>query len=346
MTHKKETNCSALVRSPAFLPDTAYIPYGKGKTRFLVLAFSCLALLTGSVAGGEPQQANSLRCNAAEKSPSCRTLRTMARVYMAYGEYTKAQPLAERALTLAKRNGEDDSELAMCLIDLATLYKNQNKLFDAEKMCKLGLELQKKALYENHPYVAYTFRTLGAIYQEQGKYGQAGSALDEAMTIMLDSHTENDKALVPFWVDIAGLLVEKRDFKEAESYYQRAMTLINSSYGPDHLYTANVLGSVARLYTLQGRYDEAEELIDRTVATQEKIYGPDNHLIAGSWLTKARVCLAKGNYVSSEKLIEKALSSVRKTGNTAIFTKLEQRVEEIRASSQTTSGPVAKAIDS
>jgi tetratricopeptide (TPR) repeat protein len=103
-----------------------------------------------------------------------------------------------------------------------------------------------------------------------------------------------------------------------------------------------VLGSVARLYTLQGRYDEAEKLIDRAVATQEKIYGPDNHLIAGSWLTKARVCQAKDNYVRSEKLIEKALSAVRKTGNTAIYTKLEQRAEEIRASNQTTSGPVAK----
>ncbi len=334
MTYNNQANCTAFVRSPQ--DALRRIPYGKVKTRFLVLAFSCLGLLIGSVAAGEPQQAR--------KSPSCKTLRAMARVYMAYGEYTKAQPLAERALTLAQKNCESDSELAMCLIDLATLYKNQNKLLDAEKMCKLGLKLQKKALYEKHPYVAYTFRTLGSIYQEQGKYDKAGTALDQAMAIMLDSHTENDKALLPFWVDIAGLLVAKRDFKEAESYYQRVMTLINSSYGPDHLYTANVLGSVARLYTLQGRYDEAEELIDRTIAKQEKIYGPDNHLIAPSWLTKARVCQAKGNYVRSEKLIEKALSAVRKTGNLAIYAKLERRVEEIRASSQTTSGPVAKAV--
>jgi hypothetical protein len=43
-------------------------------------------------------------------------------------------------------------------------------------------------------------------------------------------------------------------------------------------------------------------------------------------------------------LIEKALSAVRKTGNLAIYAKLERRVEEIRASSQTTSAPVAKAV--
>jgi hypothetical protein len=58
------------------------------------------------------------------------------------------------------------------------------------------------------------------------------------------------------------------------------------------------------------------------------------------------VCQAKGNYVRSEKLIEKALAAVRKTGNKAIYAKLERRVEKIRASNQTTSGPVAKAVDS
>ena len=124
------------------------------------------------------------------------------------------------------------------------------------------------------------------------------------------------------------------------------MTLINISYGPDHLYTANVIGGIAKLYTLQGRYNKAEELIDRTIATQEKIYGTDHHLIAGSWLTKARVCHAKGNYVHSEKLIKKALASVRKTGNMAIFTKLEQRAKDIRAGKQGVSGPVAKVVDS
>ena len=300
MTYKNETNCIAL----------------RGKTRFLVL--SIIILLMGSMAGGEPQQD--------KKSHSSKTLRTMARVYMAFGEYAKAQPLAEKALILAKTRCESDSELALCLIDLATLYKYQNKLADAEKMCELGLKLQKKILYENHPYVAYTLRISGSIYLEQGKYDKARSALDKAMAIMLESHTENDKALAPFWVDFACLLVAQGDFKEAESYYNKAMTLINSSYGPDHLYTANVLGGVAKLYMLQGRYDEAEELIDRTIATQERIYGRDHHLIAPSWLTKAKVCRAKGDYVLSEELVEKARASeVRKAGEPAMFAKLEFR---------------------
>ncbi len=308
---------------------------GERKNRFLVLTF--IILLIESIAWGQPQQA--------KKDLSCKTLRAMARVYMAYGEYTKAQPLAEQALTLAKKRGESDSELSMCLIDLATLYKNQDKLLDAQKLCEQGLKLQEKVLYKSHPYVAYTLRTLCSIYTEQGNYRKATNAMDRAMAIMLESHTENDKALAPFWVDIASVLVAKGDYKIAESYYKKAMTLINSSYGPDHLYTANVLGSVAKLYSLQGRLDEAEELIDRTIVKQESIYGPEHHLVAPSWLTKARICHAKHSYAQSEKLFEKALNSVRKSGNTALFTKLEQHVEEIRTGKQSISRPVAIAVD-
>ena len=308
---------------------------GVRKNHFIVLTF--LILLIESIAFGEPQ--------LTKKALSCKTLRSMARVYMAYGEYTKAQPLAEQALTLAKSKGESDSELSMCLIDLATLYKSQNKLFDAQNMCEQGLELQKKVLFKSHPYVAYTLRTLGLIYKEQGNYIKASKALEEAMAIMLESHTENDKALAPFWVDIAAIFVAKGDYKEAESYYNKAMAFINTSYGPEHLYTANVLGNVAKLYTLQGRLDEAEKLIDRTIAKQESIYGPEHHLVAPSWLTKAKISHAKRNYANSEKLFEKALTSVRKSGNLALFTKLEQRVEEIRTGRQTISRPVAIAVD-
>ncbi len=77
----------------------------KSKTHFVVVLVLVLVLLNGGIADGKPWQG--------QKSLPCKTLRSMARVYMAFGEYAKAQPLAERALTLAKRKGACDSELAM-----------------------------------------------------------------------------------------------------------------------------------------------------------------------------------------------------------------------------------------
>jgi len=311
----------------------------QSKILHILLALG-LVLLNSSVANGKPRPV--------KKTPSSRTLRSMARVYMAYGEYAKAQPLAEKALTSAKIKGAADSELAMCLIDLATLYKNQGKLLNAEKMCESGLCLQEKVLYKNHPYLAYTLSTLSSIYCEQGKYYKSRSALDNAMTIMLDGHSADDKAMAPFFVDIAKLCVAQGDLEEAERYYQKAMDLINNSYGPDHLYTANVIAGIAKLYTLQKRYAEAEELINRAVTVQEKVYGSDHHLIAPSWLTKAKICQVKGEYAQAEKLVNRALVAIEKSGNTAAFAKLQQDAKEIRIiriSKQVAYAPTARTIE-
>jgi tetratricopeptide (TPR) repeat protein len=305
----------------------------KNRTLLFLLVCSVLLLSTGKVDGKKL---------LVKKTPSPRTLRAMARVYMAYGEYEKAQPLAEQALISAKNKNASDSELCSCLIDLAYLYNELGRLEDAEKMCVLGLKLQEKVYYEKHPYIAHTLTNLSSIYQAQGRYQKAKAALNRAVTIMLDCHTENDKAMIPFKVAFAQLLTAEGDFKKADTYYQSAMALINKSYGPNHLYTATVLADIAKLYTLQQRYNEAENLINRSVATQEKYYGPKHHLIASSWLTKAEVCRVKKNYAESNRLIEKALSAVKKRGSAVIFAKMKQRADKIRSIKPAAFSAVAK----
>ncbi len=293
----------------------------RSKAVFLVLV--CSIGLTASISDGKPE--------LPAKSPSTRTLRSMARVYMSYGEYAKAQPLAEKALDLAKTQEASDSELAMCLIDLATLYTYQGKLVDAEEMCKSGLDLQKKVLYKYHPYLAGTLRILSSIYYEQGKYSEAKSVLDEAVSIMHNYHIKDDDvAMAPFFVDTAKILMAQNNLEQAENYYQKALLLINTSYGPNHLYTAGVIADVAKLYVLQERYAEAEELIDRAIAIQEKTYGSNNHLLSASWLTKAKICQEQGNFVQAEQLIDKSLAALEKSGNAAALEKFQKAAKDIR----------------
>jgi tetratricopeptide (TPR) repeat protein len=271
----------------------------KNKTLFIILIGS-LSLNLGT---SEASDREALKLH---QSPSSKTLRSMARVYMAYGEYEKAKPLLEQALTMAKTNHDPDSELAMCLIDLATLHKNQNDLTKAKEMCELGLKLQEKVLDKNHPYVAQTLRILSSIYKEQGIYDQAEANLDRAATIMLVSSKENDKAMIPFYVDKASLLVAKNDLVQAESYYNKAMPLINKSYGPNHLYTANVLASMAELYELQGKYASAQELNKRSSIIKERIYGPNHNFSKTIQLGKATISQNKGSHATEKNFTNQA----------------------------------------
>src|SRR4030042_1327859 len=209
-----------------------------------------------------------------DRTYSCGSLRSMARIYMASGGYEKAQPFLVKALHMAKETNASDSEVSACMLDLAYLYKNQGRSAEAERTCRSGLELQEKAYSQSHPYVAYTLRILSEIYSRQARYQEAVDTLERAITIVRGYSLEDDQELAPFKVDMARLLTEQGDYLKAESYFKDAIASIEKNYGPDHLYTSRVLSSMAAIYVEQQRYAEAEELISRALPIQERVYGP------------------------------------------------------------------------
>ena len=219
------------------------------------------------------------RALPAQKAFSCSSLRSMARIYMAYGGYAKAQPLLIRALQLAEQNHVEDTEVCACAIDLAYLYKEQGKLTDAETTCRLGLELQQKVYREDHPYVAYTLRILSEIYRKQGRYQEAANALERALDIVQRVGRGSEQEVAPFKVDMAHLLIAQGHYAQAESHFIEALSVIETAYGPEHLYTAKVRTGLAMLYALEGRYVEADALVSEALPVQEKIYGRDHHLL-------------------------------------------------------------------
>jgi len=252
---------------------------------------------------------------AVAQSPSgvyvgSKVLRSMAKMYTAYGNYEKARPLAERALAWARMNGASDYELAACMIDLAFVYEKEGSLGDAEKMCISALKLEEKIYYENHPYIAQTLRILSCIYKESGKYDQSLAAMERAMKIMRQSQLPDDKAMAPFYVDFARLLATMGRLAESQEYYHKAQELLKSSYAVDHLYMANVQASVARLHSLQGKYVQAETELNHALVVQQQVYGSNNQLLASTWLTLAMVCQQKRNYSRAEKLLTRTLEAV------------------------------------
>jgi tetratricopeptide (TPR) repeat protein len=246
-----------------------------------------------------------------QNASSSAALRSMARVYMACGQYAKAQPLLERALNLAQTTNAPDAELCACLIDSAYLYKEQGNLSQAERLCRLGLELQEKVYRPNHPYVAYTLRILGEIYRKQSRYQQAKNVLDRAIAIMRAVRSDDGQEIAPFKVDMARLLMAAGELPEAEAYFKEALPVISRSFGPQHLYTAKVQSSLAALYASEGRYTEADALISKALAVYEKVHGPDHPFLVPLWLTKARIDQAQGETANAKMLLEKSLRVVR-----------------------------------
>jgi len=276
------------------------------KTAIIVLTLCFTGFAHTTQAGAENP--------GAEKS--CKELRSMARICMSFGDNQKALPLAEQALKIAKRNRVSKSQLSMCYIDLAWLYRDLNRLTDAESMAIQGLTLQKIAKGRDHPHVAYTLRTISSIYLAQGNFKLAQDYQTKAMNVILKSHSPDEHTIAPFLVDTAKVCVAQGLYNKAQEYYTKAKSLIDKSYGPNHLYTARVYGDIAELFLCQKKFAQADSMLGKALEIQQRIYGSDHFKIAPTWLTMARIHKAKGNLSQAQNLAQRALNITReKYGN-------------------------------
>lgn len=265
-----------------------------------------------------------------DKDISTKTLRSIARTYMAFGKYEKAHLLAEKALSKAIDEKAEDGEMALCLIDMGTVYGYEGQLSQAAKKFEAGVKFQKKALFETHPYVAHTLRMLGDIYLRQGDLEQAEAVLSQAVTIMLDNCDLNSKEMAPFILESAKLQFAKGQSEQALANYQAALDIYEQSYGSQHLMTANVLEDMALLYMAQKDIDQAGQLMSESLAIKSKIYGRYNSSLIDSWLTMARICKYQGQPERCEYYLAKSTETASESRNAITMARVYQQANQIR----------------
>ncbi|OHB55493.1 MAG: hypothetical protein A2Y07_02795 [Planctomycetes bacterium GWF2_50_10] len=268
-----------------------------------VLVVSMISCSAGNLAASST--------NAGLNFSSTKSLRAMARVYMAAGEYEKAEPLLSKALANCQSGSSTDEELCLSLLDTSWLYQKQFKYDQALQYCQMGLQLQEKLYFTNHPYIGYTLRNLSAIYNGQGKYNEARSTMDRAMKLMYVTHEVDDPALASFKADLADIMASQGDLAGADNMYRAALAQISIKFGSEHLYTAQVMAGYGKVCLLEGRYFEAQSMLEKSLDIQRAVFGRGSHLLAGVSMTLAEVLMAREQYDQAREHLEGALASVR-----------------------------------
>ena len=261
---------------------------------------------------------------------STKTLRSMARAYMAFGKYEKAHVLAERALKQAKSEKVDGGEMALCLIDLGTVYGYEGLLSEAAEKLESGVEFQKKALFEKHPYVAHTLRMLSDIYRRQNHMEQAEVVLSQAVKIMLDNCDLHSKEMAPFILESAKLQFAKGQMEQAIANYQAALDIYEQNYGFGHLMTANVLEDMAHFYMAQKDTERAAGLMSESLAIKNRIFGRYHSSLIDSWLTMARICKYQGQMERCEYYLAKSTETASQTRNVFTMARVYEQANQIR----------------
>ena len=271
---------------------------------------------------------------AAGLKMSSKTMRSLARVYLAYGKYDQARTMAERALDQAEDASAEAGERGMCLIDLGTVYSSLDMLVEAEAMLSEGIVYQKQALGESHPYVAHSLRMLCDVCRRQNKLDSAQQALTDAVTIMLDCHTPQSREMAPFYYESAKLLWAQDNMAAAQETFENALTLMEEQFGARHLMTATVLIDFAEFRIADHQLEAAEVMIDRALEIQDRYYDPDHPRHVQAWLVKARLCRAQGDFKKSETWISRAIETTSRSRNVVSLASLHDRVNRLRTEDQ------------
>ena len=264
------------------------------------------------------------------KQLTSRKLRTMARIYMTWGNYDKARGFAEKAYSMAQKTSAESNEMALCMIDLATVYSNLGLLSDSDRMFQAGIELQKQALFADHPYVAQTYRMLSDVQRRAGDLDNAEQSLSQAVSIMLNHCDIQSKEMAPFIFESAKLFSAKGQYEQAEANYRMALDMAEENYGPRHLMTANILESLAHCDLKQHKFAQADEYISKAMTIQRGLFGRQNPLMVDVLLTKAKICRSQGQIDRSEYYLSQATASVEKSRNAITLARVYEKVNRIR----------------
>jgi tetratricopeptide (TPR) repeat protein len=160
--------------------------------------------------------------------------------------------LAEVAKNFIQHISNED--LIWAFVAQGRFYNGQGLYAQAEPWFKQCLEVTKKRLGDNHPYVAQSLNNLAGLYKSQGRYADAEPLYQQALQLMRHLRGEEHPYLAPTLNSLAELYRSQGRYADAEPLYQQALQLRRHLLGEEHPAVAVSLNNLALLYYYQGRY--------------------------------------------------------------------------------------------
>lgn len=183
--------------------------------------------------------------------------------------YAEAEKVAHECLEYSKKQfGQTHLNTAISLQYLTMLYKEENKLSDAESTCKQALAIIEKGEPSLTYQYYYTYRdsclsNLADIYNASGKF-------TEAESIYMDSIQRTKGKLGQSHPDVAVQLTRLANFYDsngeiakAETTYKEVRIIVDNCRIKSYPQLKYVLEEMAEFYRKTGKEHQARELEER-----------------------------------------------------------------------------------
>ena len=233
----------------------------------------------------------------------------IARVYMNFGSYDKADTLFSEAYKIRRSLYTDNSlEAANSLNNLAETSIWNGKYDKAHAYLNKALKLQDEYLDKDDPKRVHGLNNLAYLLSLQGNFNEADSVYKIVINLYRKNNKGNSPELFTVMNNRALALHENAKYKPSEKLFKETLELQKKYYGTKpHPELSTTTYNLAELLRDEGEFDESEKMFRRSLGMDIKLHGVDHPDVAYSMQGLASVLRQKGNYDEALKLAKECL---------------------------------------
>jgi tetratricopeptide (TPR) repeat protein len=233
-------------------------------------------------------------------------LRALADNLSRFDKYTAAVPVRQRAVAVAEKLPDAQSQLPELRKNLLSEYRSAG-----------GFEQEANALEEQIDWRAAWSR-LAQAANDSYKARQYEEAIKQGQSVLefAQKHGDSKEWRVATSQNNLGVYYRAaKEYEQAEVYYKKALESYANSNGADSPLLITPLSELSSLYDLKKRYAEADVLYRRLLPLQEKKHGQEHLAVAKTLDKLAYFHVRNDRYFEAEPLYTRALAIIDKQPN-------------------------------
>jgi tetratricopeptide (TPR) repeat protein len=244
---------------------------------------------------------------------------TVGQVFTDLGQYEKGASMFSEALGLRRKLfGHEHLDVAQSLLDLSYVLRLQNRLSEAEDMCRKALAMRRKLLGSQHPDVATSLNRLADVLGAQNKLTEAEDMHRQALVMRRRLLHAEDPDVAYSLMGLADVLWKVGKQAKAETLYREALAMRRKLFGDvqeGHPAVAASLNGVAKVLSSKGNLLEAEAMYREALGIRRRLFANNAHPdVARSLGHMGDVLAAQGSgkLAEAEEYYREALAMRRK----------------------------------
>lgn len=205
-------------------------------------------------------------------------MNNLAQLYIDVGKYSKALPLFQQALQLARDlYGENDLTVATINSNLGLLFNTQHLYDKSLAFSRKALNIRLAILGDRHPDTLLSLNNIALASWFSGDLDEASKGFSRAYEISGQVLGTAHPTTIQILNNYGFVLGDQGDFAYAASLLEKSVILAEDVLGQDHPSVSNNLLVQGMLYAKKGDHLLAVKSFQKGLSISTKVYGEGNH---------------------------------------------------------------------